>query len=290
MPNALLQWLVPACVFVMMICIGLDVAPARFAALLRTPRPLVLGLLGQLVIGPVCGIAVGFLFRDHLDIALGIVLLVASPGGPVSNAMVYIFRGLPEVSVVLTAINGLVSLVTTPLIVYAGFALLAHEEAHIRLPLQGTMQHILVMVVIPMVLGACLRQFLRHPEALSKWARKASMGMLALILFIILYTSHERMVQGLTLMLPATLLVCLLILVGTAGLVRLSGLGPDMRFTIATEVSIHNVPVALLMSEVILMQPRLSAVILLYAPVIALLVGAWGTWRLFHLGWARRLQ
>jgi BASS family bile acid:Na+ symporter len=279
----ILSWLVPACVFVMMTCIGLDVATVRFAKLLRTPRPLLLGLAGQFLVGPLCGLVVAYLFRDNADIALGLVLLVASPGGPVSNALVFLFRGLPEVSVVLTAINGVLSLITTPLIVNAGFSILAHQSVEMRLPVWSTMLHILWMVVVPIVLGLLVRNRCNLPASVSAWARRISLLMLMSILLILISTTHERILGSLHATLPAVFLICLLILLVTAQVVRCAGMNRDMRFTIATEVSIHNVPVALLMSEVILMQPRLSGVILVYVPVITLMVSAWGVWRLYQL-------
>jgi bile acid:Na+ symporter, BASS family len=279
----ILNWLVPACVFVMMTCIGLDVALVRFIELLRKPRPLILGLIGQFMVGPLCGLGIAYLFRDNMDIALGIVLLVAAPGGPVSNALVYYFRGVPEVSVALTAINGVLSLITTPLIVNSGFVMFAHKEIDLHLPVWSTMQHILWMVVVPIVLGATLRRVLKLSGSVSVWARRISLTMLFAILLILLSTTHERILRNLHFMLPAVFLICLSVLVLTSCVVKVSGMNKDMQFTIATEVSIHNVPVALLMSEVILMRPHLSGVILVYVPVITLMVSAWGAWRLWNI-------
>lgn len=274
-----LHWLVPSCVFVMMACIGLDVAPVRFVNLARAPLPLLLGVLGQLLIGPACGFFVAFLFREHPEISLGIVLLVATPGGPVANAIVYIFRGFPEVSVALTAINGIICLATTPLIANLGFRAMANEDVEIHLPVWSTMKHIFIMVVSPIFLGMALRKFVRQVDIASRWAKRLSMVMLIAIFAILLYTTKDRVIALWWSMLPAAALLCTLILMSTFIAARAAGLSEAMAFTIAVETSIHNVPVALLIADVILGKPLLSGFVLVYVPVIALMVATWGLMR-----------
>ncbi|RTL55849.1 MAG: hypothetical protein EKK46_05495 [Rhodocyclaceae bacterium] len=274
-----LHWLVPSCVFVMMVCIGLDVTPVRFINLTRAPQPLLLGVLGQLLIGPACGFFVAFLFQAHPEISLGIILLVAAPGGPVANAIVYVFKGFPEVSVALTAINGIISLAATPLIANLGFRLLANENVDIHLPIGNTMKHIFIMVVSPIFIGMALRRLVQKVDSVSRWARRISLVMLTAIFGILLFTTWDRIVALWWSMLPAAALLCLLILLSTFFAVRIARLGETMAFTIATEVSIHNVPVALLMAEIILGQPQLSGFVLVYVPVIALMIATWGLLR-----------
>mgnify|MGYP000689264843 CR=1 FL=1 len=270
-----LQPLLAVCVFAMMLCIGLDFSLAHWRALMRAPRPLWLGILAQNLVVPLLGFAIAWLFRSTPEIALGIVLIVAAPGGPVANAIVQLARARVDVSVSLRALNGVLSLFTVPLIVNFGFALVAGDQVDLRLPVEPSLRHIGLLILLPICLGLLVQRWSLASRLL--WlARHGALVSLLLVLALVFYGNAERIAAAWDRMLPAAMLLCAALLLVSRGFVRFFGGDRDIAFAIANEVSVHNVPLAILFAEGRLQRPELAGFIAVYAPVIAI----------FALGWA----
>ena len=276
--SSYLQVLLAVCVFAMMLCIGLDFSLAHWRGVLRSPRPLWVGLLAQNLVVPLAGLLVAWCFRDQPEIALGIVLVVAAPGGPVANAFVHLARARVDVSVSLTTLNGLGSLLTVPLIANLGFVWLAGDQVDLRLPVWPTLRHIVLIILLPIALGL-LCQRLGGPllGRLRRYGRHAALGLLLLILALVFYGNAARIAAGFTQMLPAAAALCAAMLLLSYGFSRIFVVDREVRFAIAYEVSVHNVPLAILFAESLLGRPELAGFIAVYAPVIAAfaLTGAW---------------
>ncbi len=274
--RALVADLAPVCVFVMMSCIGLDLAPAQFRALLRSPKPLLVGIAGQLAVAPAAGFALAAVFAGQPAVALAMILVVAAPGGPVANGFVFLGRGRPDVSVSLTATNGVLSLVSTPLIVHLGFEWFGGTEVSIALPVAETIRKILLMAVLPIFLGMLLRRAAGgRAEVARRWARRLAGLMLATVLALVFAASADVLAEHWRTMLPGAFLLCVAMFAATTAVAGLAGLDPPMRMTIATEVGVHNVPLAVVMAQTLLARPELTAFIVLYAPAVALVALVW---------------
>ncbi len=267
-----MQTLLSVCVFLMMFCIGLDFCWPQWRGLLRSPRPIHVGLIAQNVLTPAIAFGVAWWFRETPEIALAIILIVASPGGPVANAMVHYAGARIDLSLSLTAINGLLCLVTAPLIADWGFLLVSGRESGLHLPLAQTMRHLLVIILLPIVIGGALNHFApTFARRLRPATRYAAMALLAGTLLIFFLLNLERIHLNFFPAITALVALCTLMLSAGTIFPRLCGLRGDLSFAIANEVSVHNVPLALLMAEGLLRRPELSGLIVLYVPVIFVL-------------------
>lgn len=264
-----MQIILSVCVFLMMLCIGLDFSWQQWHRLLRAPRPIYVGLLAQNVGIPLIAFGVAWCFRATPDIALALVLIVASPGGPIANAMVHYAGARIDLSLSLTAINGLLCLFTAPLIADWGFLLVSGSESGLRLPLGQTISHLLVIILAPIVIGGLLRHFAHaFSLRLRSFARYGTMAMLSGTLLIFFVLRLDSIHLNFAPAMAALISLCLFMLAFGMIFSRLCGLAGDMAFAIANEVSVHNVPLALLMAERILQRPELSGTIVLYVPVV----------------------
>ncbi len=267
-----MQTLLSVCVFLMMLCIGLDFSWGQCRQLLRNPRPIYVGLVAQNLLIPAIAFAVAWYFRESTEIALAIILIVASPGGPIANAMVHYAGARIDLSLSLTAINGMLCLITAPLIADLGFWLVSGKESGLVLPLGPTMRHLFVIILLPIVIGSGLTHF-AHPFAkrLRVITRYATITLLTGTLLVFFFIHIERIHVSLGQGLIALSVLCLLMMAFGMIHSRLCGLNETFSFAIANEVSVHNVPLALLMAEGILKRPELSGTIILYVPVIFLI-------------------
>jgi bile acid:Na+ symporter, BASS family len=273
---AYMQPLLAVCVFTMMLCIGRDFPLAYWRQLLRSPRPLLIGLLAQNGVVPLVGFALAWLFRATPEIALGIVLIVATPGGPVANAIVHFARARVDVSVSLTTLNGFFSVLTVQLIANWGFALVAGDQLDLRLPVWPTLEHIALVILLPICLGlTCQRLAGALAGRLRGFAQRAALGLLLTILALVFYGNAERIAANLGQMLPAAIVLCGSMLLLSQWFSRVLGVDRETRFAIANEVSVHNVPLAILFAEGLLQRPELAGFVAVYAPVIAFSALGW---------------
>lgn len=264
-----MQMLLSSCVFMMMLCIGLDFCWPQWLRLLRAPRPIVVGLIAQNVGVPVMAYGVAWCFRASPEVALALILIVASPGGPVANAIVHHVGARTDLSVSLTAINGVLCLLTAPLIADLGFVLVTGLDSGLKLPLAATLTHLATIIALPIALGGILNTLL--PSVVRRLlgvTRQLTLILLLGTLLLVFVLNVERIQANFQAALLALFLLSALMVAMGMLCSRLGKLTDDFGFAIASEVSVHNVPLALLMANGLLQRPELSSVIVLYVPVI----------------------
>src|SRR5689334_5038382 len=154
--NVLTNIVMPVALGVIMLGLGLGLAPDDFRRILVMPRPVILGLFCQTVLLPLVCYGIVVAFRLPPELAVGLMLLAASPGGASANVFSHLAHGDVALNITLTATNSLLSLVSLPLIV--GFSLRAFmgAEKHVPLPLDKLTQTFAI-VLAPVILGMTLR-------------------------------------------------------------------------------------------------------------------------------------
>jgi bile acid:Na+ symporter, BASS family len=147
--NIVTDLLLPLALAVIMLGMGLNLVPNDFRRIWLNPKPVTVGLVNQLVLLPVMAFLLLLLFSLKLELAVGVMLLAACPGGPTSNLITHLAKGDIALSVSLTAITTVVSMFTIPLIV--NFSILQFMPAGeaVSLPLAGTIFKLLLIAIIP---------------------------------------------------------------------------------------------------------------------------------------------
>jgi BASS family bile acid:Na+ symporter len=181
MSGILADVLLPLALGVIMLGLGLSLTVEDFLRVARIPRAVFVGLFVQTILLPaVCyGIAVAFALPPEL--AVGLMLLSASPGGATANLFSHLAKGDVALNITLTATNSLLSLVTLPFIVQ--MSLKAFLDADQQVPIQPQkVVQVFAIVLIPVVIG----MFIRRAKAsvaisLDKPVRIASAVFLALV-------------------------------------------------------------------------------------------------------------
>jgi BASS family bile acid:Na+ symporter len=161
-----------------MLGMGALLAPRDFAAVLRAPRALALGLAIQLVLVPLAALGLARWLPLPPGIAAGVVLVAAVPGGTLSNLFTFLGRGNLPLSISLTAVTTVGALATTPGLL----RLLLPELGDFEMPTRRIAAEIAATLLAPLALGMALGG--RLPErraALSRWAIRASLCAIALM-------------------------------------------------------------------------------------------------------------
>jgi BASS family bile acid:Na+ symporter len=232
---------------------GLSLALEDFKRVLQKPKAVAIGLINQLILLPLIGYALLCAFPTSPEVAVGIMLLAACPGGPTSNLMSMLAKADTALSVTLTAVTSIVTIITIPFIVNFGLEQFAGEGQSIQLPVLETIGKMIAVMILPMAIGMFIKY--RNEDfakKMDKPVRIISVVLLALIIVGIVISKKEEIVSffiqagALALMLN----VCTM-LVGFAS-ARLFSLSTKQSTTISLESGIQNGTLALAIAGTLL--------------------------------------
>ena len=108
-----------ASLIIIMLGMGLSLVADDFKRIIIYPKAIFVGLVNQLILLPLIGFAIAISFPLTPEIAIGLMILAACPGGPTSNLITHLAKGDTALSVTLTALSSFITLLTIPFIINA---------------------------------------------------------------------------------------------------------------------------------------------------------------------------
>jgi BASS family bile acid:Na+ symporter len=238
--SALTAVLLPLALGIIMLGLGLSLTVADFTRVIAFPRAVLVGLVCQMVLLPTVCFLLVKLSGLAPELAVGLMLLAASPGGATANLFSHLARGDVALNITLTAVNSVLTVVTLPLLV--NFSLEHFLGEGRILPLQfAKVTQIFLVVLGPVALGMLLkRKWPPLSERLEKPVKLLSALFLVLVVAATLYKERAmigpsfRQVGGAALAFNVTSM-----LLGYF-LPRLLRLGRQQAIAIGMEIGIHN--------------------------------------------------
>ena len=144
--------------FIIMLGMGLSLVLDDFRRVLIYPKAVFVGLLSQLILLPLIGFGVASLFNVRPEIAVGIMILAACPGGPTSNLIAHMAKANTALSVTLTALSSFITIITIPFIVNIALEQFMGKGQYIKLDVFQTILQVMVIIIIPILIGMFIRQ------------------------------------------------------------------------------------------------------------------------------------
>ncbi len=246
MPSELLKEVaLPLALFAVLFGMGLSLVPADFRRVILSPKAKIVGLTCQLVLLPLVAFTLALAFRLPGELAVGLMVLAACPGGPTSNVITHLAKGDTALSVTLTAISSMVCVFTIPWIVAFSMDWFLGSGAAVQLPFWKTLGQLTLVTILPIVCGMAVRS--ARPSFAQRLERPAAVFSLVFLALIIAAAvlrekdlAHQFATAG-----PAaiTLNLAALTLGFAAGWV--AGLPRAQKVTIAVETGIQNGTLAL---------------------------------------------
>lgn len=224
----------------LMFDLGLTLTWDDFMLLKNRPRPILIGLLGQLIGLPLIAFAIGLIFKLEAPFFVGLMLIACSPGGSSSNVFSRLAKGDVALSVTLTAFSSIITFFTIPLVMSLAMKYVG-MDTEVHLPIGNLIKQNLVLVLLPVIIGMVVRRFApnaagKMDKVLSKIAFPALIT-LAVIFFI---TKFDIITNNFLLLgsVVTIMLLCATLLGG--GLSRICGFDQKVRRTIVIEVGMQN--------------------------------------------------
>jgi bile acid:Na+ symporter, BASS family len=246
MDSALTSVGLPAALALVMLGLGLSLTVADFGRVRRQPRAVVIALALQVVALPAVAFGLVWLFGLSEILAVGMILLAASPGGTTANLFSHLFRGDVALNITLTAVNSLLAVATLPLITNLAIQWFHGEDAGtLGLQFDKTVQ-VFAIVLVPVAIGMLIRRAApTFADRMDKPARILSAVVLALVIVGTMLAERENIVDYLRQVGGVTLLFCLLSLAAGFVVPRLLGVEHRQAIASAFEIGVHNATLAI---------------------------------------------
>ena len=238
--------LLPLSLFVIMTSLGLALTVGDFKRVVQFPKGAVIGLGNLLLISPLLGFGLAKLFGLPPQLAVGMVLLGAAPGGTTANMLTHLARGDTALSVTMTAISSLMAVITVPL--YLGLAT-AHFMTGADAPqldMVGIVQKVLIITLVPLAFGMAIRALKpAFAQRIEKPAKNVAMVFFVLVVAAVLVAEWRNLGSELTRVGPAVLALNVLAMGLSFQIARLARLSNPQSTAIAIELGVHNTTLAM---------------------------------------------
>lgn len=245
MDSGIITVMLPLALAIIMVGLGLELTPKDFARVTKHPKAVLVALFCQLVL--LVGIA--FLLCKILALppllAVGMMLLAASPGGSTANLFSYLFKGDLALNITLTAINSVIAALTLPIIVNFAIAHFLQADQSIGLQFSKILQ-VFGIIIVPVIIGMLIRHYTpRLTEKLNKPLRIFAVIFLILIIIGAIVQERHNILNYIGDIGLATALFCISSLVIGYFVPRLFGINSAQARASAFEIGIHNSTLAM---------------------------------------------
>lgn len=266
----------PVALGIIMFGLGLGLTPADFARVAKRPKAAGVALACQLLLLPALCFGLVLLFRLPPVLAVGMMLLAASPGGTTANLYSHLFRGDVALNISLTAINSVIAVVTLPVVVNLAIAYFQPGDLHVGLQFKKTVE-VFMIVLAPVALGMLVRGWRPAFAALmDKPVRLASILILVLVILGAAASSFEVLISQIGNLAGVTVAFCLLSLGVGYGVPRLLKIERPQAVASAFEVGLHNATLAIVIAQSVLNSPEMTLPGAVYGVLMFPLAAAFG--------------
>ena len=149
----------PIALALIMLALGLGLTSQDFLRVAKQPKDFLVGLICQLILLPIIAFLLLKIFNLPLEIALGVMIIAAAPGGVTSNVLTKFANGDVALSISLTAIISLISIISVPFIVFKSAELLEVAEISKEISMIGISMKMFLVVTLPVLIGMLIRKF-----------------------------------------------------------------------------------------------------------------------------------
>lgn len=237
----------PLALAVIMFGLGLSLTVADFTRIAKTPRIVAIALICQVLLLPAIAFGLVLLFGLSPILAVGMMLLAASPGGTTANLFSHLFHGDVALNVSLTAVNSVIAVVTVPVVTNFAIGYFDPSDGADSIGLQvGKVVQVFAIVLVPVAIGMLVRHW--SAAFAARMDRPVRIGSALTLLLVIVGTIvSERETLGSSLADVGAIAVAFCLFSLTIGFFvpRLLGAADRQSIACSMEIGIHNSTIAI---------------------------------------------
>ena len=171
--------ILPLALAFIMFALGLGLTKDDFLRVFVKPKDFLIGLFSQVIILPIVGLFLIFVWPLPPELAMGVMIIAAAPGGVTSNVLTSFAKGDVALSISLTAIISILSVITIPIVLLISLSVLNFEGLDQNQSLFDIALRMFLIVTVPVIVGMICRSFLNSFENMAK---KISIVLFVLVL------------------------------------------------------------------------------------------------------------
>ena len=177
----------PFALALIMLALGASLTTNDFTRVIKNPKEFLVGLVCQLVVLPIVGYLLIIILKTPIELALGVMLIAAAPGGVTSNVLTKFADGDVALSISLTAVTSLISIISVPFVVFLSIDLFDIDYVSKEISMIGISLKMFGVVTVPVIIGMLIRRFandfiMRNMKIIEK-----SSIVLFIIVFVAIY-------------------------------------------------------------------------------------------------------
>ena len=193
--NVITDVILPLALAFIMFTLGLGLTFSDFARVAKMPKNFLIGLVSQLVFLPLVALIIVFVWPLQPELAIGLILIAAAPGGVTSNILTSFAKGDVALSISLTAVMSLLSVISVPLVLGISMGLISNNSLG-SISLTSIAISMFLIVTLPVLLGMIFRASLSYlTKRIEKIAKILSTALFVLVLIGAILAERQNLVE-----------------------------------------------------------------------------------------------
>ena len=231
----------PIALAFIMFALGLGLTGTDFLRVIKQPKDFFVGAISQIILLPVIAFVLVKIWPISPELAIGVMIIAAAPGGVTSNILTSFARGDVALSVSLTAIISLLSVITVPFIIVTSLGLLGSENISQNISLTSMAISMFLIVTVPVIIGMIFRRFASNTAInFEPIAKKISVVLFIIVLLGAILAEKDNIVSYFADAGLITLVLNVLMMVVAFYVAQLLGTGNAQKKCIAIECGLQN--------------------------------------------------
>jgi len=231
----------PIALAFIMFALGLGLTGADFLRVLKQPKDFFVGAISQIILLPVIAFILVKIWPISPELAIGVMIIAAAPGGVTSNILTSFARGDVALSISLTAIISLLSVVTVPFIIVTSLGFLGSEIVAQNISLTNMAISMFLIVTVPVIIGIIFRRFASNAAIkFEPIAKKISIILFVIVLLGAILAEKDNIVSYFADAGLITLALNVIMMIVAFYVAKLLGTGNAQKKCIAIECGLQN--------------------------------------------------
>ena len=232
-----------------MFSLGLALKSSDFTRVIKQPKDFLIGAFSQIIILPLVALIIVMLWPLSPELAVGVMLIAAAPGGATSNIITSFAKGDVALSVSLTAIISLLCVITIPIIVLFSLNILMDTSTAKSISIGDIAIKMFLIVTVPVIIGMLFRKFLSSISiSFEPLAKKISAVLFVLVLLGAIVAEKDNVVSYFAQAGLVTLILNLLMMFIAFYIGKLFASGISQQKTITVECGLQNGTLAIVVA------------------------------------------
>jgi BASS family bile acid:Na+ symporter len=239
--NIVTDIFLPIALAFIMFALGLGLTGTDFLRVIKQPKDFFVGAISQIILLPVIAFVLVKIWPISPELAIGVMIIAAAPGGVTSNILTSFARGDVALSISLTAIISLLSVITVPFIIVTSLGLLGSENVSQNISLTSMAISMFLIVTVPVIIGMIFRRFASNTAInFEPIAKKISVVLFIIVLLGAIFAEKDNIVSYFADAGLITFVLNVLMMVVAFYVAKLFGTGNAQKKCIAIECGLQN--------------------------------------------------